>query len=1117
MQGVSIEGRMALFFLLLLQLPKYCCGILEAKCPWSWHRDELQPWNYYRQGHYVVSASISASDSQFRPHTFNKPASNEPIQLGAPYYWKILSFLFAIQEVNQNPSLLPNITLGYNIYDTLHDARLTSDAAMDMLSTTQAHVPNYKCGREDHLLAVLEESDSDNSMQLSNVLGIFKIPQVTYAFTSQVGRENSRSPSFYRILPEEGIQYPGIVRLLLHFRWTMVGLFALDTENGDKFMRTLKPELLRNGICVIFSLSISQLKSGNPEMELLSMKELVEINVFIYFAEILFLLYGVLIGERVNEMFAKPLNGKVWITTTLWGLSLDLLTSNVDFVHVYAYFSFIPQTRKKMNYDDFKDLYISMHVFVKRAFKCSYSKHELSVKERERCREEEKWVGLPQVDKGQTLSIDSLFSYNTIQAVARAMDATVSSRSRGNEMERGRWLDGHRLHAWQLHPFLRDPQFHNGSIDGVYLDENGDLAANLDLVNWVKFPNKSIERVKVGSLERRGLPGPRLTIQQNPIAWPRWKDQPLPQARCVESCRPGFFKVAREGEPICCYDCDPCPEGTISTREELDGSGWIPEGLGEFPADKTGAPVEALVELWNGEMTRAIDMIIPKRPLPLGRAHSSPWHTPELWVMKQVGRWLERRWRKSLDESDRTHLRAHYRAYAVTVSVAKKKFFSISIASSKCRPAELFQVVQGLVRPGPKKDLVPPSKACCNNFAKHFREKITQIRHELDSTSDSEVFGEIPILPSDPKLMNEFQLLWPDNVDKVLERSGFRPGYGTESALVTLYDDLCREKDRGSASLLVLLDLLAAFDTIDHDAEHCLKCPEDQHPNMYQDQCIPKVITFLFYGEYLGTFLTCMALLFSIATGIILGIFRKFQETPVVKANNRGLSYILLVSLLLCFMCSFLFIGKPRSITCLLQQAAFSIIFSVAISSLLAKTITVVLAFLATKLGSRARNWLGKTLANSIVTSCSSIQVVLSIIWIGTSPPFPGPDMHSEPGQIILQCNEGSVAMFYASLGYMGFLASICFTVAFLARKLPGAFNEAKLITFSMLVFCSVWVSFVPTYLSTKGKYMVAVQVFSMLASSAGLLGCIFLPKCYIILVRPDLNTKEHLIMKSKA
>lgn len=47
-------------------------------------------------------------------------------------------------------------------------------------------------------------------------------------------------------------------------------------------------------------------------------------------------------------------------------------------------------------------------------------------------------------------------------------------------------------------------------------------------------------------------------------------------------------------------------------------------------------------------------------------------------------------------------------------------------------------------------------------------------------------------------------------------QSGFKPGFGTETALITLMVDLWWDWDGESTSILSLLDLLVTFNSIDH-------------------------------------------------------------------------------------------------------------------------------------------------------------------------------------------------------------------------------------------------------------------------------------------------------------
>ncbi|XP_078496083.1 vomeronasal type-2 receptor 26-like [Lissotriton helveticus] len=401
-----------------------------------------------------------------------------------------------------------------------------------------------------------------------------------------------------------------------------------------------------------------------------------------------------------------------------------------------------------------------------------------------------------------------------------------------------------------------------------------------------------------------------------------------------------------------------------------------------------------------------------------------------------------------------------------------------------------------------------------------------EILGQLQDTTCYEPLDHNPIA-SLTTVINRFLLTWKEegllNEDEYLYLKIFKPSYPWLYTLPKAPSSFCSEsclpgfrqsvRKGWPVCCFECVPCSAGEISNEIDSAHCWPCPEDHWPNAGRTECELTTLQFLSLEEPLGILFSSLGSLLFLITLFVLCVFRRFQDTPIVKANNRGLSYALLIALLLCFLSSFTFMGHPLQVTCMLRQNSFIIIFSISISTVLAKTITVIIAFNARDPTSRSSRWLGSRMPSAVVLLCSFAPVLICTVWLLRDPPFP---VKIQMGDTtIIQCDEGSVLFFYLMLGYLGLLATVSFVVAFYARNLPQSFNEAKFLTFSMLVFLAVWVSFIPAYLSTQGKYMVAVEIFAILSSSAGLLGCIFIPKCYIILWRPDINTKQYLMQRT--
>ncbi|XP_038196764.1 G-protein coupled receptor family C group 6 member A [Arvicola amphibius] len=292
------------------------------------------------------------------------------------------------------------------------------------------------------------------------------------------------------------------------------------------------------------------------------------------------------------------------------------------------------------------------------------------------------------------------------------------------------------------------------------------------------------------------------------------------------------------------------------------------------------------------------------------------------------------------------------------------------------------------------------------------------------------------------------------------------------------------------------------------DMDHCLLCNNETHwAPVRSTVCFEKEVEYLDWNDSLALLLIALSLLgiaFVLAIGII---FTRNLNTPVVKSSGGlAVCYVMLTCHTLNFASTGFFIGEPQDFACKTRQTLFGVSFTLCVSCILMKSLKILLAFSFDPKLKTLLKCLYRPVP--IVLTCTGVQVLICTLWLVLAAPVVEENI-SLPRVIILECEEGSVLAFGTMLGYIAVLAFLCFIFAFKGRKLPENYNEAKFLTFGMLIYFIAWITFIPVYATTFGKYLPAVEIIVILISNYGILCCTFFPKCYVILYKQKTNTKS--------
>ncbi|XP_009869586.1 PREDICTED: taste receptor type 1 member 3 [Apaloderma vittatum] len=294
------------------------------------------------------------------------------------------------------------------------------------------------------------------------------------------------------------------------------------------------------------------------------------------------------------------------------------------------------------------------------------------------------------------------------------------------------------------------------------------------------------------------------------------------------------------------------------------------------------------------------------------------------------------------------------------------------------------------------------------------------------------------------------------------------------------------------------------------DSSTCTPCLEHQWSPARSTHCYDRSERYLFWNEPLTIALLTLVAITTALTCLIAALFLKNLETPLVKASGGKLNLFALLTLtLLCLSCC-LYVGKPSDNLCRIQQIVFALCLNGCFSTFFIKSLEITLVTEFPRCAPTFLAWVTQRRAWLLVASCLLTECLFCFCYLRVGPDYLLSDYKSLPTEVLLVCNTQSWLAFTLVHGYNGCLAFVCFLCTFMVQTSGKKYNIARGITFAILIYVIIWIFFIAVFATLKTVLRSAVEISAILTISLGILGTYYIPKCYIILLKPDLNTVDY-------